>query len=107
MEKLRKSTKGAVDMASWQLEKAKFKLMRTSETEAEIDEDQSQVSETSGSSRMDQFTDTFCPKLTFQQVCDYNIIMVVFLISMDWWTNDSGPSCADPHVPKLVIVDRD
>jgi hypothetical protein len=65
MEKLRESTKGAVEMASGQLEKAKFKLMRTSETEAEIDEEQSQASDTS---RMDQFTDTFCPKLTFQQV---------------------------------------
>jgi hypothetical protein len=67
MEKLRESTKGAVEMASGQLEKAKFKLMRTSDTEAEIDDEESQVSETS-SSRMDQFTDTFCPKLTFQQV---------------------------------------
>ncbi|CAB9522932.1 SFT2 domain containing [Seminavis robusta] len=64
LDKLRSSATGAVEMASGHLEKAKFKLMRTSEEEAQIEEE-SQTSETS--SRLEEFTDSFCPKLTFQQ----------------------------------------
>ena len=66
LDELRKSATGAVEMASGHLEKAsggKFKLMKVS-SEAEVDEEASETS-----SRMEEFTDTYCPKLTFQQVC--------------------------------------
>jgi len=76
LDELRNSAKGAVEMASGRLEKAsggKFKLMKVSSSDPEAGEgggrdgsSSDEVSETS--SRFEEFTDTFCPKLTFQQV---------------------------------------
>jgi ElaB/YqjD/DUF883 family membrane-anchored ribosome-binding protein len=56
--------KDAREQASGHLEKAKFTMMRRSEEEAD-----EEASETS--SRMDEFTETYCPQLTFQQVSCY------------------------------------
>ena len=66
--KLRESAAGAVEMASGRLKEAKFKLMKTSESEAEIEEEEESQAPSQASSRMEEFTDAYCPKLTFQQV---------------------------------------
>lgn len=66
LEDLRKSATGAVEMASGKLEQAsggKFKLMKVSTNEAVVDEEASETS-----SRMEELTETYCPKMTFQQV---------------------------------------
>ena len=74
MDKLRESATGAIEMASGKLKETKlgeklketkFKLMKTSESEAEfVEEEASQASETS---RLEELS-AFCPKLTWQQV---------------------------------------
>lgn len=78
LDELRKSASGAVEMASGRLEQAsggKFKLMKVSTTEAEVDEEASETS-----SRMEELTETYCPKMTFQQVCMHSLYFVLW-----WW----------------------
>ena len=76
MEKLQELRSSAVEMAeiakkntARHLDKAKvkFKQMCQSEEEADLEEE-SQVSSETSSSRLEEFTDAYCPKLTFQQV---------------------------------------
>ena len=78
LEELRKSATGAVEMASGKLEQAsggKFKLMKVSTNEAEIDEEE--ASQTS--SRMEELSETYCPKMTFQQVRCCVLIFIYML----------------------------
>jgi len=86
LDELRASAKGAIEMANSHLEKGvkvgkeKIKLMRQGDSEldeSQNEEEASQVSESS--SIMEQFTDTFCPKLTFQQVGRRRKIRVLFV----------------------------
>ena len=79
LDELRKSASGAVEMASGRLEQAsggKFKLMKVSTTEAQVDEEASETS-----SRMEELSETYCPKMTFQQVCS----LMVFSIVVVWF----------------------
>lgn len=55
--------KEAREQASGHLEKAKFSFLRRSEEEAAQEDE-----EASQPSRMDEFTETYCPQLTWQQV---------------------------------------
>ena len=66
LDKLRESATGAVEIASTHVKEAKFKLMKTPSKAQVGDEEASQTSQ--ASSRMEEFADTYCPKLTFQQV---------------------------------------
>ena len=68
--------KEAREQASGRLEKAKFSIMRRSEEEAEGDE----VSETSN--RVDEFTEAYCPQLTFQQVCEKFCVLLMLLLCL-------------------------
>lgn len=61
MEKLSGAATGA-------MEKAKFKLMKRTGEEDEDNSEQSIEEESQASSYMEEFTDTYCPTLTFQQV---------------------------------------
>lgn len=70
LEKLRESATGAVEMASGKMKEAsqRVKLMRTGESEAELVDEEASQTPSQASSRFDEFTDNYCPKLTWQQV---------------------------------------
>lgn len=101
-DEIRSKASGALEKGKGAMEKAKFKLMRKAEDEANMGEDSSETplgdgsgdgeEESQASSFMEDFTDTYCPTLTFQQVNlrTKRIFIIYGILTDPLWLFDSS-----------------